>query len=116
MVSVDNGLDRYRPSTRMFTHFSHNPNSETSISEDNITSIMEDATGRIWVGTYSKGINIANEGDRGFSHIGHTPGHRNSILDDHILTIYEDIQENIWIGTWGRDQCLFSNHGALPSL
>ena len=51
-VSTDEGgLNKFNPSTKMFTLYKYNPNDVNSISSDLISSLLEDRNGNIWIGT-----------------------------------------------------------------
>ncbi|MGB5893505.1 MAG: two-component regulator propeller domain-containing protein, partial [Ignavibacteriaceae bacterium] len=73
-----------------------------------ISSILEDRSGKIWVGTIEGGLNVfsppqntdANEGIV-FYHFKHEPDNNNSISSNGILSISQDIWGDIWIGTDG---------------
>src|SRR5690606_28224584 len=38
-------------------HYMHDPTDETSLSGNYVTTILKDATGTLWIGTYGQGIN-----------------------------------------------------------
>lgn len=48
------GLDRFDPLTETFTHYRNKINDSTSLSTDNLTAILRDRQGRLWVGTTRK--------------------------------------------------------------
>ncbi len=52
------GLYVYDIYTKKLTHFQSDPDQLNSLSSNNITALMEDDEGRIWVGTQDQGINI----------------------------------------------------------
>jgi len=69
------------------------------LSSDQITDMIEDSYGSIWIGT-RHGINKYNPNRKQFQHFG-KEGQSGNLVGNHIRTIYEDRQQNIWIGTDG---------------
>lgn len=91
------GLDRFDKTTNTFTHFRHDPKYEKSLSNDTVTSIIQDRSGNIWVGTYG-GLELLNEKTKTFTHYHNIPGDNHSLSHNHIRTLYEDSQGVIWVG------------------
>lgn len=46
-------------------NYRHNPRDRNSLSNDAVYTVYEDCEGRIWVGTYGGGLNLADEGEQG---------------------------------------------------
>ena len=91
------GLNRYDGYN--ISIFKHVPDDSSSLSENFITSILEDSKKRLWVGTKSSGLNLFDYEKERFVHIRHYQGQANSISDDRILSIQEDSLGAIWVGT-----------------
>ena len=53
-LATQNGLSRYDGYD--FKTYNHNPFDSLSISGDELLKLFEDSRGRIWIGTYSKGV------------------------------------------------------------
>ncbi|WP_373493419.1 two-component regulator propeller domain-containing protein [Aquiflexum sp.] len=92
------GLDRFDPVTKSFTHFTHDPNDPRSLSHNQVNTIMEDSRGVIWVGT-AKGLNRYDAESDSFTRYQHDPQNSTSISDDHVAVLSEDRKGNIWAGT-----------------
>ena len=46
------GLDRFDPSTGIFTHYRHNPADPSSIIHNKVTALLQDHEGILWIGTH----------------------------------------------------------------
>ncbi|WP_221394575.1 two-component regulator propeller domain-containing protein [Dyadobacter sp. NIV53] len=73
-----------------------------NLSGNEITRVMEDSKGRIWIGTRTGGISVYHPADQNFIHVLHQETEPLSLSDDYILSFYEDRQNNVWIGVSGR--------------
>jgi len=96
-------LSEKESSSPSFVHFKNETNNPKSLSNDKITSIFEDRTGNLWIGTaegLSKLVSNKNEPDRPtFIHFKNDPANQVSINDNYITSITEDLIGNLWIGT-----------------
>ncbi|HEX9116820.1 MAG TPA: triple tyrosine motif-containing protein, partial [Anaerolineae bacterium] len=94
-------LDRLDPSTGTFTRYEHDAANPTSLTEAyGLTAIHEDATGALWLGTYS-GLERLDPATGRFQHYKHDPGNAASLSHDFTWSIYEDLRGVIWVGTDG---------------
>ncbi|MEE4177728.1 MAG: two-component regulator propeller domain-containing protein [Bacteroides sp.] len=96
-IGTKDGLNMY--DGYKFTIFKHDPFDPNSISENHIISIFCDSQGRLWIGTFSKGLNLYHRSTGKFIRFTHDPENNNSISSDYILSITDDSQGNIWVGT-----------------
>ncbi len=92
-----NGLYKYDGYN--FTIYKHNINNPRSLSDNNINSLYEDRSGRLWIATNDGGLNLYDRGRDSFVHFKHDPSNPNSISDDRIYAVCEDKSGIIWIGT-----------------
>lgn len=67
------------------------------IESNFVRSICQDASGRIWIGTY-EGLNIIKDGT--VSKYRHDESDELTIPDNSIRCIFRDSQDGMWIGTW----------------
>lgn len=65
----------------------------------NISALHHDRRGRLWVGTWTRGLCVASGRDRKFTCHTQNPGNRFSINDDNIRAVTEDAEGTIWIAT-----------------
>jgi len=85
-----------------FTIFYNDPTDSTSISPGEISSILEDRFGNIWV--VSSTLNRFDRLNETFSHFRHNANDPTSIASDRISRLCESTVGGdtiLWIGTWG---------------
>lgn len=81
----------------------HNPDHPNSLSSNSITSIYQDTSGVLWIGT-EEGLNMSLPGNNpddppAWHFYTHDPGNPSSISSNRIRTVYRDRQGVLWIGT-----------------
>ena len=102
----------HKPDNTTETEIYVSGNSDKSCSDNNIRSIFEDRSGKIWVGTQN-GLNCYNPLNKHFDHYCYSPSDKNSINDNVINTISEDRSGNLWVGTnAGLNKKVFVSNGA----
>jgi signal transduction histidine kinase/ligand-binding sensor domain-containing protein/DNA-binding response OmpR family regulator len=93
------------------THFRHDPGDATSIGSDEIYSLLEDAKGQIWVGSFENGLNrvVVDQGRVTFMH-------DRNVLDNYPASFRKirhmalDKQQKLWLAT--TNGLLIVNTGA----
>ncbi len=91
-IGTSTGLDYLNTKTGSFSQYRHNTNDTSSLSDNSVTSILEDKEGRLWVGTYPDGgVNLLNPQTGKFKHYLKGRGITG--------TIYQDAMGTIWAGT-----------------
>jgi signal transduction histidine kinase/streptogramin lyase len=94
--SSGDGVGLFEPGSGTWTHFSHDPENPSSLSDDFVESIEQDHSGRLWFGT-GDGLNLFDEELGGFIHYQVKDG----LTDDRIAGVLEDDQGNLWLSTNG---------------
>lgn len=84
-----------------FTHYRRDESDKNAISGNNITAILEDRSGRLWIGTAYAGLNEFDRDKNIFKHYCHDPKNPLSLSSNSIGVIYEDRAGDLWIGTTG---------------
>ncbi len=80
-----------------FSTETKNPN---ALLDGDISSILEDQQGNIWVGTNNKGLSKMLSFKQGrFKHYRHNDANKKGLTSDVIRTLYQDSKGVIWIGT-----------------
>ena len=100
------GLDRYDPSTGIFTHFRHRSNEPASIGSDYVSAALVDKDGVLWIGT-REGLSRYEASKGTFKHYRHLQNDPTSISCNEVIAIYEDRKGQLWIGTgsvYGNDK------------
>jgi len=94
-------LGQGRPDRYRITNYRHDTADPFSLSHDNVYSVFEDPTGRIWVGTFNGGLNYMEEGKEGIRFINSF-----NLLEDYpyanhkrVRYITADLSNHIWVGT-----------------
>lgn len=104
------GLNKLNPngntdSSLVFISYKNDYKNSTSISGDVVTTIFEDKSGILWIGTDGDGINRLNTNEKKsratFSHYKSNASDPNSIVNNRIVSIYQDRSGVLWIGTKG---------------
>ena len=88
--------DRYR-----IQNYRHNAADPFSLSHDNVYSVFEDPSGRIWVGTFNGGLNYMEEGKEGIRFINSFNLLKDYPYANHkrVRYITADLSNHIWVGT-----------------
>lgn len=100
ILTKGDGLIVHSPSTGNHIHIVRNPLSERSLSGNNCTSILQDRTGIIWVGSTGD-LNKYDPAKIKFRHIFKNPFALVSLQDNMVRGVYEDMNGKLWVGTDG---------------
>lgn len=94
-IATLEGLDYYNPLTNVFEHI---PIFNRNDEDKSVNEIFEDAEGKIWIGTYTKGIFIIDPNTKSI-----TPFaiENQDEFTRTVRTIIQDKMGNYWIGTRG---------------
>jgi signal transduction histidine kinase/ligand-binding sensor domain-containing protein/CheY-like chemotaxis protein len=98
IATKENGVYSFHPITKKLDHLSFNANNKSDISSNEISKIIEDKRGNIWIGTYGKGIDVLDKNNRAILHYKSSPS-IGSLSNDFILDMRLDSEGQIWIGT-----------------
>lgn len=90
-INTKNGL------VKKFFNQQGNPN---SLSDNNIMSLLEDQSGKIWIGTFHSGVNIYDPASGNFKTFTYDINDDKSISNNGVTSIFKDSKGNIWLGTW----------------
>jgi len=128
------GLNKLIPSTNKgefyqdkILHYRHNPKDPKSLSNNEITSIIRDKSGTLWIGTFGGGVNMLlpkfqKDEKAEFVHYRNNPDNTNSLSHDIVLSIYEDKSNTLWFGTgqgldkFDRANNTFTHYGEKDGL
>ena len=93
------GLIRYDGYS--FRQFQKGPANHKNLSADLVYTLLEDHSGRIWVGTVGGGLNSFDPATETFTYYQHDPKNPNSLSHDQVYSLFEDRSGRLWIGTTG---------------
>lgn len=99
------GLNRFDgENIKVFRHY---PGNEKSIPSGNVTAILTDTKGRIWIGTYDSGVCVLDPKTEKFIHL--FPEKQNPLIfsDRNITCLAMDNDANIWAGTANNNLIYF---------
>ena len=105
---TEHGLNRYDGYN--FTVFKNDPDDPSSISNNDIWCLFIDSGQRLWIGTYSGGLNRYDPRTRRFFRFNHQVSDSFSISSDKIRSITEDSSGYLWIGTSDAGMNRFDPH------
>jgi len=105
-IGTVSGLNRFDPrssqgDTEQFTHYQPDPNDPHSLSHRVVSSIYEDQSGTLWIGTGGGGLNRFDRETEQFTYYQADPNDPYNLSHNRILSIYEDRSGVLWIGTYG---------------
>lgn len=107
-----NGLHVFDPRSLEDKHFLCSVSDRKSISHNEISDVLEDAEGRIWIATVGGGLNIYTP-ETGFQRIQADPRDPQSLPSDFISKLYLDRNKIIWVSTFENGIVL---HDTNPRL
>ena len=90
------GLIRY--DGKEFHNFRNSLTDTTSVSNDNVSHVLEDPDGSLWVST-NQGLNRFDFNTQSFTRFEHNPYNENSIASNEVIRTIIDSEGKVWIGT-----------------
>jgi PAS domain S-box-containing protein len=94
------GFDIYDIEEDRFYHYVHDPDNPNSLSSNNVTAVMEDSRGIIWIGTGGGGLNRFDESTNTWTRFSFKPGSEKGPASNTIWSLLEDSRGALWFGTW----------------
>lgn len=97
-------------SLRIIQWYKQEDDRELTLNGNEIYDIFKDKDGRIWMSTYSDGVNIVESKREGFSVVRHEKNNKNSLSSNVVRCVTEDSNQNIWLGSkdgitiWNRER------------
>ncbi len=96
--TLGSGIFLLSPSGKFIRAFQSNPNQGNSLSSDYVMSMLEDADGRLWVGTRD-GLNLLNRSNGTFTHFQVRPDDSHALQSHWTGALYQSKNGLIWIAT-----------------
>jgi len=90
-------LDRTNLNRKAFGLSRNNPTDINSLSDNQVTAIVEDSTGIIWIGTHAGGLNKWDKRTNQFTHFRSDPANPKGLKHDVITAMLEDRHGHLWI-------------------
>ncbi len=96
--TAHHGIFIQDPDTGALRHLQHEPGNPDSLGDDRVLALLEDFSGRIWIGT-GKGISVWQPEGQGFHHITFAPATGEGAAQNRVFALYEDHAGGILAGT-----------------
>jgi ligand-binding sensor domain-containing protein/signal transduction histidine kinase len=91
-------FDRLTQSSRSFPHLHADTLNDSTLSNDNVQCLLEDANGTLWIGT-EQGLNSYSLASSKFTRYPLDPRDRKSVWRYRVMSLLEDSRHTVWIGT-----------------
>ncbi|HLO93106.1 MAG TPA: two-component regulator propeller domain-containing protein, partial [Burkholderiaceae bacterium] len=95
------GLFQWRDDGQGLRRYQHQPAVPDSLASDSVASLMIDRDGVLWVGSWGKGLSLADLRSGGFLRYHHVPGDERSLSGDSPMAFAPDDAEHVWVGIYG---------------
>ncbi|WP_223808740.1 two-component regulator propeller domain-containing protein [Rufibacter hautae] len=111
--SAQHGLFRYNPMSKQVINYQNIKGDSSSLSHNQVRSVLEDRSGRLWVGTFGGGLCRFDQRTGKFERFpfiinsGTTIPEKGELDDDQVGSLLEDRSGTLWVGT---------NQGGLNKL
>ncbi len=96
---TEDGLNRYDGYT--FRTFKHDAKDQGSLVHNEIKCIREGSDGKIWIGSFYRGLECFDPATERFTHFRHDPADPASLGHDIVWAVLEDHRGSLWAGTGG---------------
>ena len=93
------GINRFNPTTRIFTRFQHDPQKDESLSDDDAELVYEDLGSNLWVATFH-GLELMDRKSGNFIHYRNNQKDTNSLSSSEVTTIFSEDPNTLWVGTY----------------
>ena len=102
------GIARMEPdSPGTFASIRHDTADPDSLSSDNASTLYQDRSGVLWLGTFDAGLNLLNLENLQFRIYEHNPTDPASLISNNISSFAETRNGDMWIGTQESGLALF---------
>ncbi|MEN3324985.1 two-component regulator propeller domain-containing protein [Mariniflexile soesokkakense] len=93
-IGTNNGLNRYDGKDIKIYN-----KQNSSLSANDISDLLIDSKGTMWIATLGGGLNFYNPTNNTFHSFKNIPKTPNSLLSNHVNALIEDLNGFIWLGT-----------------
>ncbi|MCC7231723.1 MAG: hypothetical protein IT242_02170 [Bacteroidia bacterium] len=100
-AGTTDGLITFDRNGGNITQYRNNPSDPSSISNNYIRSIFEDAAGHIWVGTHGGGLNLFDKQTGKFRVFRNNPADSTTLSNDVVMDVIQDPGGKLWVATYG---------------
>ncbi|WP_189415323.1 diguanylate cyclase domain-containing protein [Cellvibrio zantedeschiae] len=93
------GIDVVDRQASAFNNYGYSSTNSNSITDGGVSSIAEDVTGNLWIGT-GYGLNYLNRTTNQITRFSHDASNPKGLSGSTILSIAKSFDDNIWLGIW----------------
>ncbi len=98
ITTQSSGISVTDPDNLHFTHYQHNPQDSTSLSNNSTWRMNQGDNGTLWIATQG-GVNQFDPSTGKFKHFRHDPYDPESLSSDFVHFAYFDSKKRLWVGT-----------------
>lgn len=95
-IASNVGIARY--DGKKYKKYIHNPNDINSITNNDVTDILEDDIGRLWLGT-KNGLDRLSKDRSTITHFRNNENDDKSLSNDRVISLSQDTKGRIWVAT-----------------
>ncbi|GHV05495.1 hybrid sensor histidine kinase/response regulator [Bacteroidia bacterium] len=106
-VGAHYGLAYYNVARNTWYQYSYYAAPPYHLSNNVITSVIEDNKGNIWVGTDHGGVNLINKATGEISVLRNNQQDPHSLAQNTIKSLYKDDTDIVWLGTYKNGVCYY---------
>ncbi|WP_295769002.1 two-component regulator propeller domain-containing protein [uncultured Mucilaginibacter sp.] len=99
MLATDAGLKVFDSNANTFEHYYSDDKNPGSINNNHLYSLLKDADGMIWIGTYGSGLNRFNTVTKRFTAYTFNDKVTGSLSNNIVRSIFLDSRKNLWVCT-----------------
>lgn len=96
--SADRGVFVLEPATGKLISYTNDSRNPNSLSDNDVSSILEDSFHQIWIGTSHGGLNLFDRSRHSFTKWLHGNREFSSIGGNTITRVFSDGQHRLWVG------------------
>ena len=110
-VGTEAGLNRY--DGYAFEVFRHDPNEPSSLASNDISFMLEDDAGQLWLATWGGGLERFDPVSRTVQHYRRDATRPDGLEGDRVQHLLEDSSGVLWVGTGGTGLARFDRESGL---
>ena len=84
-----------------YKRYVHDPDNNSTISDNRLYTIFESKQGILWIGTFGGGLNKFDKRTEKFTSYKNVTNDPLSLSDNRVICVFEDSEGILWIGTFG---------------
>jgi len=99
--ATKDGLSVFDKRKKKFTRHKHNPQNNSSLTDNDVKCFLKDRHGCIWSGTTAGGINFYNKANSNFTTIGEAIKSNFGLNNAIVSAVVKQGPDALWVGTYG---------------